>query len=218
MKTVAVLLSLVIGVAVAAVGQDNPQWELFGGYQYTRFNTGNAQNELNLAAQTLGIPALQLGSHLNLSGWNTSLQENSNHWLGGVLDFSGNYVTKNLPLLQVPGLTDVLRDRIRFYTFMGGPQVTLRKSGRLQPFARALFGGATLTVETTELINGAPAAPSLKGSNTGFAMGGGGGVDFHMLHHVALRVAGDYIRAYIGDESPGHLRVSGGLDFRIGSR
>jgi opacity protein-like surface antigen len=217
MKTVAVLLSLLF-TAVVALGQDTPRWELFGGYQYTRFNTGNAQSELNLASQTLGLPPLLLGSHLNLGGWNTSLQENTNHWLGGVLDFSGSYNTKNLTLLQAPGVTDILRDRIRFYTFMGGPQVTMRQSGRLQPFARALFGGATVTVETTELINGAPAGPSLKGSNTGFAMGGGGGLDFHMFHHVALRVAGDYIRAYLGDDSAGHLRVSGGLDFRIGSR
>lgn len=218
MKIGAVLFLLIAAAAGAAFGQDNPQWELYGGYQYTRFNTGNAQSELNLATQALGLPTLQLGSHLNLSGWNTSLQENSNHWLGGVLDFSGNYTTRSLVLLQLPGITDALRDRIRFYTFMGGPQVTMRKSGRLQPFARALFGGASETVETTELINGAPAAPSLKGSDIGFAMGGGGGVDFHFLHHVALRVAGDYIRAYLGDDSAGHLRVSGGLDFRIGSK
>lgn len=218
MKIAAILLSLIFGAVSVAAAQDNPQWELFGGYQYTRLNTGNAQNELNLAAQTLGIPPLTLGSNLNLSGWDSSLQENSNHWAGGVLDFSGNYVTRNLSLFQLPGSTGTLRDRIRFYTFMGGPQLTLRKSGVLQPFARALFGGATLRVEITPMINGAPAAPTSTGSDTGFAMGGGGGVDFHLLHHVAVRVAGDYIRAYLGGDSAGHLRVSGGLDFRIGSK
>jgi len=217
MKTRLVLISLIFLVAVAAA-QDNPQWELFGGFQYTRFNAGSAQNSLNLATQLLGVPPLALGSHVNLSGWNLSLQENTNSWVGGVIDFSGNYVTKNFIVLQVPGTTDTLRDRIRFYTFMAGPQVTMRRSGRLQPFARALFGGAHLKVEDTGLVNGAPATPTLSGGETGFAMGGGGGVDLHFVHHLAVRVAGDYIRPYVGGESEGHLRLSAGLAFRIGSR
>lgn len=217
MKTRLLLLSLIFLVAAAAA-QDNPQWEVFGGYQYTRFNTGSAQNELNLASLLLGVPEVPLGSHVNLSGWNTSLQENMNTWLGGIADFSGNYVTKNLTLLQIPGTTDSLQNRIRFYTFMAGPQVTMRKSGRLQPFARALFGGAHLRVESTVLINGAPTSPAVSGAQTGFAMGGGGGVDFHFAQHIAARVAGDYIRPYLGGESEGHLRVVVGLDFRILSR
>jgi opacity protein-like surface antigen len=217
MKTRLTLLSLIFLVAAAAA-QDNPQWELFGGYQYTRFNTGSAQSELNLASELLGVPEVPLGSHVNLSGWNTSLQENMNTWLGGIADFSGNYVTKNLTLLQIPGTTDTLRDRIRFYTFMAGPQVTMRRSGRLQPFARVLFGGAYLKVESTVLINGAPASSNLSGAQTGFAMGGGGGVDFHFSHHIAARVASDYIRPYLGGESQGELRVTGGLAFRIGNK
>ena len=217
MKTRLVLLSLIL-LVTAAAAQDNPQWELFGGYQFTRLNTLSAQDQLNVATQLLALPAISIGSHVNMSGWNTSLQENRNRWLGGVLDFSGNYVTENVVLLKIPGATDSLRDRIRFYTFMAGPQFTLRKSGRLQPFTRVMFGGATVKVETTELINGTPVSAALSGSETGFAMGGGGGVDFHLLHHVALRVAGDYIRPYIGGESEGQLRVSAGLAFRIGGK
>jgi len=217
MKTRLVFLSLIL-LATAAAAQDNPQWELFGGYQFTRFDTLSAQDQLNTATQLLGLPNVPIGSHVNMSGWNTSLQENMNSWLGGVVDFSGNYATNNVVLLQIPGTTDSLRDRIRFYTFMAGPQFTLRKSGRLQPFTRVMFGGATVKVETTALINGAPVSAALSGSETGFAMGGGGGVDFHFAHHVALRMAGDYIRPYIGGESTGQLRVSAGLAFRIGSK
>lgn len=216
MKTRLVLLA-VIFLSMAASGQDNPQWELFGGVQYTRFNTGTAQNSLNLASELLGLPALSLGSRLNLTGWNVSAQENKNAWLGGVVDFSGNYITKDLLIFQAPGTTDSLRDRIRFYTFMAGPQVTMRRSARIQPFARALMGGARLKVEVTELVNGAPASAALAGGETGFAMGGGGGIDFHVSHRIAARVAGDYIRPYLGGESEGHLRIAGGLAFRIGS-
>lgn len=217
MKTGWVFLSVLFVVA-GAVAQDNPQWEVFGGFQYTRFSTGVIQSSLNSGTQLLGLPALSLGPHLNLNGWNASLQENRNSWFGGVIDFSGNYATKSFVLLQVPGTTDTLRNRIRFYTFMAGPQLTMRRSGRLQPFARALFGGARLKVEDTGLINGAPATPTLSGGETGFAMGGGGGVDFHFARHVAVRLAGDYIRPYVGGESEGEFRVSGGVAFRIASR
>ncbi len=186
--------------------------------KYTHFNTLNAQDQLNMATQLFGLPSFPLGSHVSMSGWNASLQENTNSWAGGVLDFSGNYGTESSVLLQVPGTTDSLRDRIRFYTFMGGPQFTLRKSGRLQPFARVLFGGATVKVESTEMVDGALVSEALSGSETGFALGGGGGVDFHCAHHIALRVAGDYIRPYVGGESTDQLRVSAGLPFRIRSK
>jgi opacity protein-like surface antigen len=217
MKTRLIFLWLIF-LVTAAAAQDNPQWEVFGGFQYTRFSTGVAQTSLNAATEFLGVPPLSLGPHLNLTGWNTSLQENRNSWFGGVIDFSGNYITKSFVLLQVPGTTDTFRNRIRFYTFMAGPQVTMRRSGRLQPFARALLGGARLKVEDTGLVNGAPATSTLSGGETGFAMGGGGGVDFHFARHVAVRLAGDYIRPYLGGESEGHFRVSGGVAFRIGSR
>jgi opacity protein-like surface antigen len=217
MKT-RLIFPLLVFLVATAVAQDNPQWEVFGGFQYTRFNTSLAQASLNSATQLLGLPPLSLGAHLNLSGWNVSLQENRNSWFGGVIDFSGNYVTKSFIVFQVPGTTDTLRNRIRFYTFMAGPQVTMRKSSRLQPFARALFGGARLKVEDTGLDNGAPATSTLSGGETGFAMGGGGGVDFHFIHRVAVRAVGDYIRPYLGGMSEGHFRVGGGVAVRIGSR
>lgn len=209
---------LLVFLSTAAVAQDNPQWEVFGGFQDTRFSTGVAQASLNSATQLLGVQPLPLGSHLNLDGWNASLQENRNRWLGGVVDFSGSYVTKSLVVLQVPGTTDTLRNRMRFYTFMAGPQVTMRRSGRLQPFARALIGGARLKVEDTALTNGAQAAPTLAGGETNFALGGGGGVDFHIARHFAVRAVGDYIRPYLLGMSEGHFRVSGGLTYRVGGR
>jgi opacity protein-like surface antigen len=217
MKIRLIFLMLVL-LATAAVAQDNPQWEIFGGFQYTRFSTGVAQASLNSATQLLGLPPLSLGAHLNMNGWNTSLQENRNSWFGGVIDFSGNYATKNFVLLQVPGTTDTLRNRTRFYTFLAGPQVTMRKSGRLQPLARALVGGARLKVEDTGLTNGAPATTTLAGGETGFAVGGGGGVDLHIAHHVAVRLVGDYIRPYLAGMSEGHFRISGGVTFRTQSK
>src|SRR6266481_1735961 len=61
--------------SLAAFAQETgstPKAEIFGGYQYTRFDGG-----------------------LNANGWNTSLTGNLNHWFGIAADFSGAYKTQN---------------------------------------------------------------------------------------------------------------------------
>jgi hypothetical protein len=52
--------------------QSTPKAEIFGGYQYTRFDGG-----------------------LNANGWNTSLTGNLNNWFGVAADFSGAYKSQN---------------------------------------------------------------------------------------------------------------------------
>ena len=49
-----------------------PKAEIFGGYQYTRFDGG-----------------------LNANGWNTSVTGNLNHWFGVAGDFSGAYKSQS---------------------------------------------------------------------------------------------------------------------------
>ena len=52
--------------------QSTPKAEIFGGYQYTRFDGG-----------------------LNANGWNSSLTGNLNNWFGVAADFSGAYKSQN---------------------------------------------------------------------------------------------------------------------------
>ena len=62
-------------VSVAAFAQEmggTPKAEIFGGYQYTRFDGG-----------------------VNANGWNTSVAGNLNNWFGIAGDFSGAYKTQN---------------------------------------------------------------------------------------------------------------------------
>ena len=65
-------LVLLLGMfASAAFGQEMgaaPKAEIFGGYQYTRFDGGT-----------------------NANGWNTALTGNVNRWFGVAADFSGAY-------------------------------------------------------------------------------------------------------------------------------
>jgi hypothetical protein len=56
----------------AAVAADFPKAEVFGGYQYTRFEGG-----------------------VNANGWNAALTGNLNHWFGVTADFSGAYKSEN---------------------------------------------------------------------------------------------------------------------------
>jgi opacity protein-like surface antigen len=59
--------------SLAAAAQESaPKAEVFGGYQYTRFDGG-----------------------LNANGWNMALTGNLNHWFGVAADFSGAYKSQS---------------------------------------------------------------------------------------------------------------------------
>jgi opacity protein-like surface antigen len=65
--------ALALAMSVAAVAQDVPKGEIFGGYQYTRINPGNGVD----------------GDNFN--GWNASAQYNWSRAFGLKADFSGAY-------------------------------------------------------------------------------------------------------------------------------
>jgi hypothetical protein len=95
-----IVLSL-LTVPALAQNTNTPWWELYGGYQYARADTGAAQDAVNLITGSNGLPHVDFGRHQNLSGWNVSLQENKASWWGGVVDFSGSYQNKDVDLTQV---------------------------------------------------------------------------------------------------------------------
>lgn len=71
------MVALLVGMfSLAAFGQEmqtsTPKAEIFGGYQYTRFDGGT-----------------------NANGWNTAVTSNLNHWFGISGDFSGAYTTQS---------------------------------------------------------------------------------------------------------------------------
>lgn len=83
-----------------------------------------------------------------------------------------------------------------FGTVMGGPRFTYR-SGRVEPFAHALFGA----------VIGSDAAE--------FSMALGGGVDVKVGDHFAIRaIQADYLRAAGAD----FARLGVGVVFRFGKR
>jgi opacity protein-like surface antigen len=202
----ALLLCVSFGSAQAqkAGSSAAPQWELFGGGTFTRL-------DLSPDLAIVGT------DHLNAWGWNGSISEYLNTWFGGTIDLSGAY---SHPKFTFNGLS--LSDTIRLSTFtaMGGPTFAWRKSGKVQPFGRVLFGVVHAHAETTSkgaLLIGT----SLARSDDSFGVGAGGGVDFKLSKQLAARATLDWIHSSFrdfGDDSQNHLRASVGLVFRFGEK
>jgi opacity protein-like surface antigen len=106
------------------LAQNVPKVDVFGGYQYTRVDTG--------------IPGV--GS-INLNGWNAALDGYFTKYLGVSADFSGAYGS---PF----GVSTKL------HTFMFGPIVRFPNSSKITPFAHALFGGGHLSASFGGLSGG----------------------------------------------------------------
>jgi opacity protein-like surface antigen len=118
MKKWIVLMFALALMSTAALAQ---KAEVFGGYQYTRFDGG-----------------------MNANGWNGALELKTSEHLGFVADISGAY---NKESVAVP-LVGTVEANTKTYTFMFGPQVS-GEVGSLRPFARALFGGAHVSADAS---------------------------------------------------------------------
>src|SRR5512135_897075 len=121
-KLIGIVLLFLL-VSVVAVAQEDKA-EVFGGYQYTRLNTGVS-----------GVDSI------NLNGWNASVSGYFTKNLGISADFSGAYGS---PF----GVST------KMYPFMFGPIVHLPNSSKITPFAHALFGAAHLTASASGVSAG----------------------------------------------------------------
>lgn len=159
--------------SLAAFAQETgtaPRAEIFGGYQYTRFDGG-----------------------VNANGWDTALTGNFNRWLGVAADFSGSYKSQN-------GVS------FNNYTYTFGPVVSWRHNETFTPFAHFLAGG----------FRASAAYSGLSGSQNGFAMMFGGGMDVKATRRVAVRaVQFDWLSLHSnGSSDNNNMRISTGLLLR----
>lgn len=76
-----------------------------------------------------------------------------------------------------------------------GPRVNLIKNSRIQPYVDFLVGGANLTADVRY--------PGFSGlvdkSWHGLTWAGGGGIDFHLTHHLGARFQGDWTHLPYGN-------------------
>lgn len=190
------MLGLVL-IAPLAGAQLAPDWEIFGGYSLTRISTGPG---------SIALPdGTQIALRRNFSGFEASLGENVNGWLGGVADFGAGWENPTI---------EGVRFNLSVYPFLFGPQFTLRKFERFNLFARPMLGGGHARANYAS--GGKPFY-----SQTAWAYSFGGGADVRLTDSISVRVDSDYIRSHfpetLGRDFQNNFRVSAGLVFFIGN-
>jgi hypothetical protein len=185
-----------------------------------------AQSSDNVATHgnVFGGYSLLHNNSNNFNGWDAQGTFNFTPHIGATADFSGN--SRQLAGISFLGFSAGTQQHL--YNFLFGPTATAY-FGKSSVFGHALFGEAhsSLSAGVTVPILGGISAPVT--SANAFAMAFGGGVDFGLSRHFAIRAAQlDYIRtsfnstdalaAGLSTNLGNHqnsFRYSGGVIFRF---
>ena len=187
-----------VGTAAAAQDQPVPKWELFGGYS---FLYPNADLHVLLPG---GLLPVSSPLESNPRGVGGSLTYDFNRWFGLTLDGSTHWGSGETTLGKEI-------DDVGFSNLSFGPKVTFRKT-HVAPFLEALVGDHRLAPDAFHDIN-----------KLGFMFGGG--LDFKVSKHVALRLPRvDYVMssyrygpsATTGSTDLRGIRAQAGLVFTWG--
>jgi len=171
-----------------AAAQIPTSGNLFAGYSY--YNT------------TLGINGRQ-----SLNGWEGSLEGKlfPIPFLGIVADFSANYGDLKFPnpAATCPVQIDCepLSVNSHVDNFLVGPRVSV-SVGKFRPFAEALIGVGHVTTHGF-------------GSDTSFASGIGGGLDYRLISLLGWRFQGDYLHTSLFNTTQNNVRLSTGIVLRF---
>src|SRR5262245_24849592 len=145
MQKLFLFVALTLALTVIAQAQEAPRVEVFGGYSYMRLQDDGSGLDRDLNGFNVSGNITVLGKRLGLKA-----------------DVSGHFG-------NIFVATGVPSTNQRQFLFLFGPQFSLRKSGKIQPFAHTLFGFTRQTLEN-DAISGDL-------TDTGFAFAVGGGVD-----------------------------------------
>ncbi|MGE0132062.1 MAG: outer membrane beta-barrel protein [Blastocatellales bacterium] len=185
MRKLFLIAALAIALPLMAQAQDSPETEIFGGYSYLRGDDSN--------------------DGIDLHGWNASFNQNIVKWAGIKADFSGHYGDFEF----LPGFGSDLSAHL----FLIGPQFSIRKNERVQPFVHALFGVMRTDLSFFDVTG------KITQRDSTFAMALGGGLDVKLTDHLAVRLfQADYVLTRFDDDSQHNFRASTGLVLRLGEK
>lgn len=120
-----------------------------------------------------------LASPNGVSGWDASATFKMQRYFGVVADFSGFRPSYTFGVCPA-----CVSSRSTAYTFLFGPQISIPLH-RITPFGRFLLGDAHLSPSDSGVVFN---------SNTSFTVAAGGGFDFSLTRHFALRGQADWLR------------------------
>jgi len=183
MRKLFLIAALTLALPLIAQAQDAPNTEIFGGYSYLRGDDDDG-----------GV---------DLHGWNASFNQNIVKWAGIKADFSGHYGDFTF----IPGFGSDLSAHL----FLVGPQFSIRKNERVQPFVHALFGIMRTDLTYFDVTG------RIARRDSAFAMALGGGLDVKVTDHLAVRLfQTDYVLTRFDSDNQHNFRASTGLVLRLG--
>lgn len=185
MRKIAGILLGIFLAAGMAQAQIPTSGNVFIGYSFSRSQT-----------------APGAGNTVNLNGWEGSLEGKFLPWIGIVADFGAGYGSNNFfPAITCPISGCGPQDHnVKRYTLLFGPRVSV-PIGKFTPFAHALFGAAH--------------ANESGSTDTSFATAIGGGLDYRLVHGLAVRLQGDDVHTRFFGGRQDNLRISAGIDVRF---
>jgi hypothetical protein len=148
-----------------------------------------AQSNRTPSVEVFGGPSilrngLSAPSYSLYGGWQAQANFNFSSYIGVTADFGGQY-------------RSILGVRAQQYEYMFGPRVTLR-GHRATLFAHGLVGGNTFHAAGSSLH--------------GFAAGVGGGLDYNIGNHFAIRVIqADYLKTRLSNQWFNDARIGVGI-------
>jgi hypothetical protein len=149
-------------------------------------------NNLNLIFGTNNLSHRQ-----SANGWETSVSSNINRLIAVEGDFAGYYKTYGLGIVNI---------NVHDYSYAAGPRINFRPV-----FFHVLFGGDKLT----------GSASVFSASQTKFASAFGGGAQWKVAPHIAVRGSADYVLTHHNifggpDFTQNNIRASVGIVYTIG--
>jgi opacity protein-like surface antigen/outer membrane protein OmpA-like peptidoglycan-associated protein len=180
-----------------------PRVELFAGYSYLRAVPTQTDNRL-----------------MWMNGGSASIAFNMNRYLGLVADF-GAYTNSKMQFTGAYTSTvDVDNSNVAALSYLFGPRLSYRKFDRITPFAQVLFGGVHAN---KVVLKDCTFSCTLLPSESTFALTAGGGLDFRVHHHIAIRIIqAEYLMTRFSSYTTGStgtqndIRLSSGIVFRFG--
>ncbi len=191
MHRMILFLLLLLVPFCAAMAQETPRFDVFGGYSF-------------MSTDLLETPEVVPGMRDGFQGWNVALTWYASHNVGFTADFSGHYGSQNIPFFG--------KTTANLYSFAFGPKL-VHHADNFEMFVHGLFGIQRAEIEAPPEFE---TTNSRTISDHDFGMVLGGGLDYVIKKQCAFRVVQfDYMMGQLFGSIENHIRISTGLTYRL---